>query len=420
MEEQKIYCCIDLKSFYASVECVERGLDPFDTNLVVADPSRGRGGICLAITPYMKSQGVKNRCRIFEIPSSLEYITALPRMKLYMEYSAEIYGIYLKYISKEDIHVYSVDECFFDLTPYIELYGKTPREITMMLTKAVLDETGISAAAGIGTNMFLAKVALDVTAKHSPDLIGYLDQDKFKKEIWHHRPITDIWNIGKGIAKRLEKYGLYDLYDVAHFNEKTLYKEFGVNAEFLIDHSKGIEPCTIKEIQQFKAKTASLSNSQILFQDYYFNDAMLVMKEMVDLEALSLVDKNLLAGTISLKIGYSDSNIKPAGGMMKLPEYTNSSDKLISYFTKYFEKCVNPILPIRKITIGLEGLIQEEYVQLDLFSEYETNEKERKAQKAILEIKKKYGKNAILKGMNLQNKATARVRNKLIGGHNGE
>ena len=269
----KYYLCIDLKSFFASVECVERGLDPFKENLVVSDATRGRGAICLAVSPALKSIGVANRCRIFEIPDGVSYITARPRMKLYIEYSANIYETYLKYIAKEDIHIYSIDECFFDITSYLDLYGKTPMEMAKMLIDAVYKRTGIRAAAGIGTNLFLAKVALDITAKHSDEFIGYLDFEEFKKQIWHHKPITDIWNVGRGIAKRLEKYGVYDLYGVSTMDEKILYREFGVNAEYLIDHSKGIEPCTIYDIKHYESKTTSLSNSQILFEDYNFSDA---------------------------------------------------------------------------------------------------------------------------------------------------
>ena len=302
---EKYYLCIDLKSFFASVECAERGLDPFTTNLVVADEKRGRGAICLAASPGIRARGVKNRGRIFEIPKDIDYIIAKPRMNLYIEYSANIYEIYLKFISKDDIHIYSIDECFFDITNYLELYNKTPKEMAQMLIDAVYEETGICATAGVGTNLFLAKVALDVTAKHVDDHIGCLDEEEFKRTLWHHRPMTDIWNFGRGIAKRLEKYGVYDLYDIAHFDEKILYKEFGVNAEFIIDHAKGVEPCTIAEIKNFKAKSNSLSNSQILFNDYNFDDALLAVKEMVDLMALELVDKNLVTDSISLTVGYS-------------------------------------------------------------------------------------------------------------------
>lgn len=419
--EQKYYLCIDLKSFYASVEAVERGLDPFTTNLVVADPSRGNGAICLAITPALKALGVKNRCRIFEIPHGVEYITALPRMKLYMEYSANIYATYLKYISKEDIHPYSIDECFFDITSYLKMYKKTPREMAKMLTDAVFEETGICATVGVGTNLFLAKVALDITAKHVDDHIGYLDEETFKKTIWYHRPITDIWNIGRGIANRLEKYGVYDLCGVAHMDEKILYKEFGVNAEFLIDHAHGIEPCTIKEIQEYVPETSSISNGQILFHDYDYDNALLALKEMVDLLSLDLVDKDLVTDSISLRVGYSKDTIKSTGGTMKLQEPTNSARKLVEYFSAYYKKTTNPDYPIRKLNIGFNHLTPStEYVNLDMFSDYLKDEKELKVRKAMVNIRNKYGKNAILRGMNLYDNATTRARNKLIGGHNGE
>ena len=261
--KDRIYCCIDLKSFYASVECVERGLDPFKTNLIVADPTRTDKSVCLAITPAMKDLGIRNRCRVFEIPKNIEYITAKPRMKLYMKKSAEIYSIYLQYISSEDIHVYSVDEVLIDLTDYIKIYKKTPYQVAKMLIDRVYELTGITATVGIGTNLFLAKIALDITAKASPDFMGYLDEDLFKKTLWHHTPITDFWNIGNGIAKRLAEYGIYDLYGVAHAREDLLYRLFGINAELLIDHAKGIEPCTIKDIHNYKSKNHSLSNSQI-------------------------------------------------------------------------------------------------------------------------------------------------------------
>lgn len=416
----KYYLCIDLKSFYASVESVERGLDPFKTNLVVADPSRGKGAICLAITPALKELGIKNRCRLFQIPENVEYITAMPRMKLYMEYSAHIYSVYLRYISKDDIHVYSIDECFFDISTYLNLYNKTPKELAQMIIDAVYEETGICATAGIGTNMFLAKVALDITAKHVDDHIGYLDEEEFKRTLWHHRPMTDIWNFGRGIEKRLEKYGVYDLYDIAHFDEKILYKEFGVNAEFIIDHAKGIEPCTIAEIKNFKAKSNSLSNSQVLFDDYNFEDALLAVKEMVDLMTLELVDKNLVTDSISLTVGYSKDVTKSTGGIMKLGEYTDSRKKLMEYFINYYKKTTKRNYPIRKITIGMGNLIQQEYISFDMFTNIEESEKERKKQEAIISIRKKFGKNAILSGMNLYEKATTKARNKLIGGHNGE
>ena len=417
---KKVYLCIDLKCFFASVECVERFLDPFITDLVVADPSRGNGAICLAISPSLKAKGVKNRCRIFEIPKNIKYITALPRMKKYIEYSSDIYSIYLKYVSDEDIMVYSIDECFLDITSYIKLYRKTPKELAKMIIDDVYEQTGICATVGIGTNLFLAKVALDITAKHSKDFMGYLDEEEFKKQIWHHRPITDIWNIGHGIANRLAKYGCFDLYDVAHMEEAILYKEFGVNAEFLIDHSKGIEPCTIKEIRNYTRKNSSVSNGQILFEDYKYDEAFLVLKEMVELNVLELVSKHLVCNCISLFVGYSKDIIKPVGVSMKLDEYTNSQKKLNEYFVRLFTKSVNPNYMIRRINIGFNNVVDESYATYNLFTDIEAEEKERKMQEAIIQIKNKFGKNSILKAMNLQEKATTTKRNKLIGGHNGE
>ena len=418
----KIYLCIDLKSFFASVEAVERGLDPFVSNLVVADPSRGNGAICLAITPAMKKSGIKNRCRIFEIPKNIEYITALPRMKLYMDKSAKIYSIYLRYVSADDIHVYSIDECFIDITHYLNTYNKTAKEFAQMLMDAVMNETGICATAGIGTNLFLAKVALDITAKHSTDNIGYLDVEEFKKQIWKHRPITDIWNIGNGIAKRLAGYGVYDLYGVTKMNEQTLYREFGVNAEFLIDHANGLEPCTIADIHNYKSKSNSISNGQILFEDYNYDDTFLVLKEMIDVLVLELVEKHLVTNNISLFIGYSKDVHPSTGGSKKLKNYTSSYKEIIKEFEELYKIKTAKDYPIRKINVGLNNIVDEDSVgfQLDLFSNAEQTAKERKVQEAVLNIKNKFGKNAVLRGISLEKKATAKIRNKLVGGHNGE
>ena len=417
---KKVYLCIDLKCFFASVECVERKLDPFKTDLVVADPSRGNGAICLAISPSLKAKGVKNRCRIFEIPKNIDYIVALPRMKKYIEHSSKIYSIYLKYVSEEDILVYSIDECFLDVTHYLKLYKMDEKQLAKMIIDDVYKQTNICATVGIGTNMFLAKIALDITAKKSKDFMGYLDEEKFKEEIWHHRPITDIWNIGSGIANRLKKYGAFDLYDVAHMDEEILYKEFGVNAEFLIDHSKGIEPCTIKEVHNYVRKNNSMSNNQILFEDYKYDDAFLVLKEMVELNVLELVDKHLVTNSIYLHVGYSKDAIKPVGASMKLDEYTSSYAKLNEYFITLFKKNVDKNHLIRRIGIGFGNVVDESYATYNLFTDIEKEEKERKVQEAIIQIKKKFGKNSILKAMNMQEKATTRKRNKLIGGHNGE
>lgn len=416
----RTYMCIDLKTFYASCECVDRGLDPFKTNLVVCDPSRGNGGICLAVSPKMKQQGVKNRCRIFEIPKTIDYIVAKPRMKYYIEHAADIYAIYLKYISKDDIHVYSIDECFMDVTKYLKLYEMSAKDLANMIMKDVYQKTGISSACGIGSNLFLAKIALDITAKHTVDNIGILDEEEFKKTMWYHRPITDIWNIGAGIARRLEKYNVFDLKGITELDEKILYKEFGVNAEFLIDHAYGRESCTIKDIHNYKSKSNSLTNGQILFEDYKYDDALLVVKEMVDILVLELVEKKLVTNNISIYVGYSKDVIKATGGSMKILEYTNSYKLLREYFVNLFEKTTNKNYLIRRINISVNNVIGEEFTSISLFTNVEENEKERKIQETILEIKQKYGKNAILKGMNLEEKATTRTRNKLIGGHNGE
>lgn len=414
-----IYLCIDLKTFYASVECVERNLDPFTTNLVVADESRGKGTICLAISPKMKMLGIKNRCRLFEIPPNIKYIIAKPRMSKYIEYSANIYAIYLKYIAKEDIHVYSIDEAFLDVTHYLKTYKMNAVQLAKTITKDILDTYGITATVGIGTNLYLAKIALDIMSKHTPTNIGWLDEERYKKELWHHKPLKDFWQIGTGIQTRLNKMGIYTMYDIAHANEKRLYKEFGVNAEFLIDHSKGKENCTIADIKSYKPKTNSISNSQVLFEDYNYEKARLVLKEMIELKSLELVDKDLVAGAIQLYIGYSKDVIKATGGTKRLAISTNTFSELLKSFMQLYDNTTNRNVPIRRIGIALCGLEDKNYEQLNLFIDHKRVEKEQKIEKTINEIKLKNGKNAILRGMNLEAGATARIRNTLIGGHNG-
>lgn len=429
-----IYLCIDLKCFYASVECVERGLDPFAAHLVVADPTRGSTTICLAISPAMKNLGIRNRCRLFEIPTGVAYITAPPRMRRYMEVSAQIYAIYLRYVAPEDIHVYSIDECFVDATPYLALYGMTPREMAVMLMDAVYSETGICATAGIGTNLFLAKVALDVTAKHAEDRIGELDEAAFKRDVWTHEPITDIWNIGPGIARRLAKYGVHNLLGVAFMQEEVLYREFGVNAELLIDHAWGREPCTIRQIHEYEPAARSICNGQVLFEDYSYEEALVVLKEMVDASVLDLVEKDVVTDRISLSVGYArqaeDAPPCPppasardrswgmrTGGSRKLPERTNSYRKLLPHFESLFAETTRRDRPIRRLSIGFENLLGEEFATAGLFDDLEADERERHVQQAVLAIKGKFGKNALIKGMSMADKATARERNTLIGGH---
>ncbi len=418
--QNKTYLCIDLKSFYASVECAELGLDPFTTNLVVADVERTKGTVCLAITPAMKKLGVVNRCRLFEIPKNIEYMVVKPRMSLYMKKSAEIYSVYLKYIAPEDIHVYSVDECFIDITDYIKLYDMTALELAKLLIKDVYDTTKIPAAVGIGGNLFLAKVGLDITAKRSKDSIGIVDLKTFKESLWFYKPITDIWSIGRGTAKRLEKYGIFDLYGVAHADEKLLYKEFGINAELLIDHANGIEPCTIKDIKSYVSKNESLSHSQILPCDYNYDDALIVLKEMVEKIVLEMIEHKLATNNISLGVGYSkDVNAKSTGGSRKLNVYTNSISKIMGFFEEFYKETTNKNLPIRKITVGLNNVVNEIYKDFDLLTDRDAENKEYDLQGVIIDIKKKFGKNSILRGMSYQKNATARDRNKMIGGHNG-
>lgn len=418
--EERTYICIDLKSFYASVEAVERGMDPMKENLVVADPSRGRGAICLAITPAMKKLGVRNRCRLFEIPQGIEYVTALPRMKKYMRYSARIYAIYLRFVSADDIHVYSIDECFIDATDYLKIYGTDGRGFAASLRNAVFAETGITATCGIGTNLFLAKVALDIDAKHAADGIGYLDRVQFRRKIWRHRPITDIWNVGCGIAKRLEKFGIFDLRGVAGCDEALLYKEFGVNAEFLIDHSHGEEPCTIEDIHNYESKSHSISNGQILFSDYSYENALTVVKEMADYIVQELAEKRLVTDDIFLMIGYSGDVVKPTGGMKKLAGgYTRSYGIIKSAFVNIYESTTKKGVSIRRITVGANRLLSENFAEYDLLTDKAKLDKEADALDAVLKVKHKYGKNAVLRGIDLKPEATARTRNKLIGGHNG-
>lgn len=415
---ERCYLCIDLKTFYASVECKERHLDPFQVNLVVADKQRGPGGICLAITPKMKEMGIKNRCRLFEIPRSIHYIIAKPRMQLYMEYSANVYEVYLKYISKDDIHVYSIDEVFMDITEYLTLYQMNSKQLAQMIIKDVYDTVGIRATVGIGTNMYLAKVALDITAKHSPDFIGYLDEEMYRQTLWHHQPLTDFWRVGNGIAKRLEKYHIYDMYGITQCHEDLLYKEFGVNAEYLIDHAYGHEPTTIRDIKNYQPQHHSFSYNQILHEDYTYEDALLILKEMVELHVLNLVEHHLVTNHIFLRVGYSQHVIPSTGGSRKISRTTHSYEILLEEFIALFQKTTNHRYPVRRIGIGFGNVMDEIYETYDLFTDFEALEKEKKLQEALIDIKHKYGKNAVLKGMNLYEKATTRQRNKLIGGHN--
>ena len=417
---QNIFLCIDLKTFYASVECVERNLDPFATNLVVADPARGEGTICLAVSPRMKMLGVKNRCRVFEIPPNIKYIMAPPCMKKYMEYSANIYAIYLKYFSKEDIHVYSIDEAFMDATKYLKLYKVSAVELAKNIMQDIYRTYGITATAGIGTNLYLAKIALDITAKHSATNVGFLDEAKYQKELWHHKPLTDFWQIGHGIERRLNKLRIQDMYEVAHADQKKLYKEFGVNAEYLIDHAWGRESCTIADIKKYKPQARCITNSQVLFEDYSFEKARLVLKEMVELGSLRLIEEHLTTNTVKLYIGYSKDGIPATGGTERTCNNTNVYSELVSAFLRLYDKTTNRNAGIRRIGISFDNVQEDEYVQLNLFQDQEKVEKERKLELVMNKIKNEMGKNKILRGINLEQGATAVIRNTLIGGHKGE
>lgn len=506
MNKCKTYIAIDLKSFYASVECRERNRDPLTTNLVVADPSRTEKTICLAVSPSLKKYGLSGRARLFEViqkvkaannirkikapnhvfcgssddslalqkkPSlKIDYIIAPPRMARYMEYSTKIYNIYLKYIAPEDIHIYSIDEVFIDVTHYLSTYNMTARELAMTMIQDILSTTGITATAGIGTNLYLCKIAMDIVAKHiEPDKNGVriaeLDEMSYRRLLWNHRPITDFWRVGRGYSKKLEKIGLYTMGDIArcsigkptdYYNEELLYKLFGINAELLIDHAWGYEPCTMEDVKTYKPETNSISSGQVLHCPYEFDKARLVVKEMTDLMVLDLVDKGLVTNQIVLTIGYDIENItdknrsqsykgtvttnyygkkvpKPAHGTTNLPKQTSSTTLITNAVMELYDKIVNKKLLIRRINIVANKLVDEhsvknanKYEQLDLFTDYEIlkkqrekenakSEREKRMQNTILDIKKKFGKNAILKGMNLQEGATAKDRNNQIGGH---
>jgi len=414
----RTYICIDLKSFYASVECRERGLDAIKTNLVVADPERTDKTICLAVSPAMKAQGVPGRCRVFEIPKHIEYIMAPPRMQLYIDYAAEIYAIYLKYIAKEDIHVYSIDEVFMDVTNYLTMYQMTPKQLGIAIMDDIYKNTGITATCGIGTNLYLAKVALDITAKHVEDHIGELDEESYCRTLWDHKPITDFWRVGAGVAKRLQSIGVATMREIANADEDMLYKLFGVDAELLIDHAWGREPTLMEDIKNYKSQSNSIGSGQVLGCDCDYENGKLIVKEMVDLLCLELVDKGLVTDSITLHIGYSKHfEKKPAHGTTRMTVTTSSTKQITAYVVELYERIMDRHTPIRRFTVTFNNVIDEAYKQYDLFTNIEDVEKEHRMQKAMLDIKDKFGKNAILKGMNLQEGATTRERNQQIGGH---
>ncbi len=419
MNNNRVYFVIDMKSFFASVECAERGLDAMQTKLVVADLERGRNTICLAVSPALKSLGVKNRCRLYEIPKNIDYIVAKPRMKMYIRYAAEIYGIYLKYIDKSDIHVYSIDECIIDCTDYLKIYKLKAKEFAVKLISEIWEKTGIPASAGIGSNMYLAKIALDITAKKTPDRIGWLNEEKFIRELWNHRPITDFWQISKGIASRLEHHGILDMEGIAKCKEEILYKEFGINAELLIDHAYGRETCLMEDIKNYKTQSKSISNSQILPKNYNFNDAKMVLKEMILEGTYRLVREGSVATNMSLYVGYGDVRGIGTHGAKRFPSVTNLYSEIVITAEELFNEIVDKTRPVRQIGFSFSGMLTEGVTQVDMFSDYVKKEKERRLTGSILDIKDRYGKNSILRGVDYAPNATQRERNMQIGGHNG-
>ena len=416
MPKQRVYFVIDMKSFFASVECAERGLDAMTTNLVVADTERGENTVCLAVSPSLKKLGVKNRCRLYEIPKTIDFIVAPPRMKKYIEYAAEIYGIYLKYIDKNDIHVYSIDECFIDATDYLKMYNLKAKEFAVKLTSEILEKLHIPSSVGIGTNMYLAKIALDITAKHAKDRIGWLNEEKFRQTLWHHKPLTDFWQISDGTASRLAKHGVFDMEGITSANEDNLYKEFGVNAELLIDHAWGRESCEIKDIKGYKSKSKSISSSQILPRNYEYSDAKIVMKEMIQNGCYDLFKYDYVTQHLHIYIGYGNDR-SSTKGMVRMKETTNLFSIIGDYAEKLFDKIVDKKKPIRRIGYCFSDLAGIESEQYDFFTDLGKIEKEKKLVRSILQVKEKYGKNSMLKGIDFEKNATQRERNLVIGGH---
>lgn len=415
---RQVYICIDLKSFFASVECVERGLDPMTAKLVVADAARTDKTICLAVSPALKALGVKNRCRVFEIPKGLEYIMATPRMALYIKYSAKIYSVYLRHFSPEDIHVYSIDEVFIDISRYPALRSMSPREFALMLLREIRETTGLVATCGIGSNLYLAKIALDIISKHAPDFIGELNEKSYKELLWEHKPLTDFWRIGPGITARLERLGILTMRDIATAREDILYKSFGVDAELLIDHAHGRESTTIADIKAYKPKSESISSGQVLARDYGLDEGRIIVREMAEALAFELFSRGETTDSINIILGYSQSSgRKSVHGSLRLDAATCSVNDLVRGAQSVYERIMNPAAPIRKLTVCYANLHQEQGQQYDIFSSHEEQERERSLQTAMLRIKRKYGSGSLLRCMDLQEGATARERSRQIGGH---
>ena len=415
--KENTFFCIDMKTFYASVECAERGLNPFETNLVVADLTRGKNALCLAISPKMKAQGVKNRCRLSDIPDSIKYDAAPPRMQLYIDYAADIYSLYLKYFDPADIHVYSIDESFIDVTSYLGAYKKSPKELAVFIMNEIAEKLHIPSTAGIGTNLYLAKIALDITAKHAKDHIGYLNEELYRETLWDHKPITDFWQIAGGTARRLEKYGITTMRGIANFPEDILYKTFGINAELLIDHAWGRESCRISDIKNYKTKSKSVSFSQILPRDYAYEEAKTVMIEMAYNGCRELMKRKVITRKVWVGIGYSKNRHESTAASMKLFSASALPSKLKPAVEAAFEKAAIRDIPIRRLAICFGDVCDEGCEGYDLFTDWNSIEREKSREKAVLEITEKHGKNAVLRGVNYFEGATQRERNEMIGGH---
>ncbi len=417
-QAQRYYLCIDGKSFYASVECAERGLNPFETNLVVADPSRGKHALCLAISPKMKALGVKNRCRLSDIPSNIKYEIALPRMQLYVDYCADIYSLYLNYIAPEDIHVYSIDEAFLDITSYLRTYKTDAKSFAKFLMNEIANTLHVPTTAGIGTNLYLAKIALDITAKHSRDHIGFLTEETFREELWDHEPLTDFWGIASGTARRLEHYGIFSMRGIANAPQELLYKVFGINAELLIDHAWGRETCLMSDIKQYRSKSHSVSFSQILPRDYDYDEAAIVMAEMAIHGCLELYKRHVITKKVWIAVGYSRyEQYPPAQASIKLNCPTQLSSIIEPAVKQKFREIVARGVPIRHLAISFGDTRDEGCEGYDLFTDWDQVEKEKTIERTVLEVRDKFGKNAVLRGINLNKAGTQRERNEMIGGH---
>lgn len=418
MPNGKTYMCFDLKSFFASVECVERGLDPFTTNLVVADPTRGERTICLAATPAIKALGAKSRGRVYEIPKGIDYIMAEPHMSLYIDYSSRIYNIYLRYAAPEDIHVYSIDEIFMDATAYMGARGLTPREFARAVITDIFNETGITATCGIGGNIYLAKIALDVISKRSPEFIGVLTEGSYREQLWDHQPLTDFWRISTGTVTRLARLGIRTLRELAHADEAVLYRTFGVDARLLIDHAWGRENVTIADIKAYTPKSRSLSTGQVLHAGCDAAGARLLIMEMAELLSLDLVKNGVAAGSVELALGYAFSaDSPPVHGTMSLDPPTSSTKKLMECVGALYDRVAAQKSDVFRLNLSFGRLVSEASIQYDIFTDTAAQEKEKRLQYALIGIKDKYGKNGVFKGMDLLKGATTLERNAQIGGH---